>query len=60
MGGFRMSRLLTNPLFWVLTFIVCWILGVTVAIANDPDGARAGLHTESLSAHVDVGPTLAV
>ena len=55
-----MPRLLTNPLFWVLAFIVCWILGITVAIANDPDAARAGLNTESLSAHVDVGPTLAV
>jgi hypothetical protein len=35
------SRLLTNPLFWVFAFIVVWIVGITLSIANDPEGARS-------------------
>ncbi len=31
-----MTRLLTNPLFWVLTLLLCWLASVTVIIAGQP------------------------
>lgn len=38
-----MTRLLTNPRFWVLAFVLTWLTVVTVLIALDPtvpSGAR--------------------
>ncbi|AHH94357.1 hypothetical protein BC739_007256 [Kutzneria viridogrisea] len=29
-----MSRLLANPLFWVLTAILCWLAAITFTIAR--------------------------
>ena len=34
-----MSKLLTNPRFWVLTFVLTWLVVVTVLIAMGPDVA---------------------
>lgn len=36
-----MTRLLTNPLFWMLTIILAWLIVITMSIASDPEGARA-------------------
>ena len=40
-----MTRLLTNPRFWVLAFVLTWLTVVTVLIAMgqaaDPNGAGA-------------------
>jgi hypothetical protein len=35
------TRLLTNPLFWMLTIILAWLIVITMSIASDPEGARA-------------------
>jgi len=32
-----MPKLLTNPRFWVLSFVVTWLVVVTVLIAMGPD-----------------------
>lgn len=32
-----MSRLLTNPRFWMMTFILTWLVVITVLIAMGPD-----------------------
>ena len=32
-----MSKLLTNPRFWMLSFVLTWLLVVTVLIAMGPD-----------------------
>jgi hypothetical protein len=32
-----MSRLLTNPRFWMMSFIVTWLVLVTVLIAMGPE-----------------------
>jgi hypothetical protein len=29
-----MTRLLTNPRFWMLALILTWLVGITVLIAN--------------------------
>ncbi|CAM4133710.1 hypothetical protein KIPE111705_42220 [Kibdelosporangium persicum] len=36
-----MSRFLLNPLFWLVTILVAWIVVVTMSIASNPEGARA-------------------
>lgn len=40
-----MSRLLTNPRFWMMTFVLLWLAVITVLIATgadlSPDTARA-------------------
>ncbi|MFB9306085.1 hypothetical protein [Kibdelosporangium philippinense] len=36
-----MSRFLYNPLFWLVTLIVAWLIVITVSIAGNPEGARA-------------------
>ncbi|WP_185845560.1 hypothetical protein [Kibdelosporangium aridum] len=36
-----MSRFLLNPLFWLVTVIVAWLVLITVSIAGNPEGARA-------------------
>jgi len=35
------SRFLLNPLFWLVTVLVAWIVVVTMSIASNPEGARA-------------------
>ena len=38
-----MPKLLTNPRFWMLTFVLTWLAVVTMLIATGPDiaaGAR--------------------
>jgi hypothetical protein len=32
-----MSRLLANPRFWMMSFIVTWLVLITVLIAMGPD-----------------------
>ena len=32
-----MSRLLTNPRFWMLAFVLTWLTVITVLIAMGPD-----------------------
>ncbi len=34
-----MSKLLMNPRFWVLTFVLTWLAVITVLIAMGPDVA---------------------
>ena len=34
-----MSKLLTNPRFWMLTFVLTWLVVITVLIAMGPDVA---------------------
>ncbi|GAB1516415.1 hypothetical protein [Actinophytocola sp. KF-1] len=34
-----MSKLLTNPRFWMVTFVLTWLVVVTVLIAMGPDVA---------------------
>jgi len=31
-----MGRLLTNPRFWVLTFVLTWLTAITAIIATQP------------------------
>jgi hypothetical protein len=46
------SRFLLNPLFWLLTVIVAWLILITVSIAGNPEGARAhSLGSQQLSQH---------
>ncbi len=39
-----MTRLITNPRFWVLAFVITWLVLITVLIAQEPtlasDAAR--------------------
>ena len=32
-----MSKLLTNPRFWMLSFVLTWLVVITVLIAMGPD-----------------------
>ncbi len=34
-----MSKLLMNPRFWMLTFVLTWLVVITVLIAMGPDVA---------------------
>jgi hypothetical protein len=36
-----MTRLLTNPRFWMLALILTWLVGITILIANGA-GAASG------------------
>jgi hypothetical protein len=33
------SKLLTNPRFWMVTFVLTWLVVITVLIAMGPDMA---------------------
>jgi hypothetical protein len=40
-----MPRLLTNPRFWMLTFVVTWLVVITLLVAVGPEmasGAAGG------------------
>lgn len=37
-----MTRLLTNPRFWVLAVVLTWLAVITVLIALDPSIAPSG------------------
>ena len=42
-----MTRLITNPRFWVLTFVLTWLALITVLIALGPaapDGGTGAPH----------------
>ena len=34
-----MQKLLTNPRFWMLTFVRTWLVAITVLVAMGPDMA---------------------
>ncbi|WP_168211419.1 hypothetical protein [Actinosynnema sp. ALI-1.44] len=36
-----MSRFWFNPMFWLVTVIVAWLVLITLSIADNPEGARA-------------------
>ena len=38
-----MSRLITNPRFWVLAFVLTWLVLVTLLIALGPAVAPKGI-----------------
>lgn len=40
-----MSRLLTNPMFWMMIFVVSWLITITMLIVNGygaPADGRGG------------------
>ncbi len=37
-----MTRLVTNPRFWVLAFVLTWLVLITVLIALDPAAPAGG------------------
>ena len=37
-----MTRLITNPRFWVLTFVLTWLALITVLIALGPTAPGGG------------------
>jgi hypothetical protein len=40
-------RILVNPLFWAILFVLFWLLAITTSIAKDPEHAKAqGLGTQ--------------
>jgi len=46
-GGSIVTRLITNPRFWVLTFVLTWLALITVLIALGPaapDGGTGAPH----------------